>query len=143
MNFYEQQIVKLKSSLYRQEALQQQIINAKLFIDNHFMENIRLDTIKAEAFLSKFHFLRVFKTSYGKTPHQYLTDLRLTKARQLLKTGMPVTGVCSTVGFESVSSFTRLFKKNTGIPPSVFQKKSKSPKSTSVPPVIFGHWTVG
>ena len=138
MTLYHQQLLKLKKDVYRHDALYQQIINAKLFIDKHFTENIRLDDMTGKAFLSKFHFLRLFKDSYGTTPHQYLTEQRIRKAKQLLRSGMPATEVCTTVGFESISSFTRLFKKMTGTPPSVFQKNSKM-KSTPLSPIVIGH----
>jgi len=91
-----------------------------------------------KAFLSKFHFLRLFKNSYGQTPHQYLTEQRIRKAKQLLRSGMTATEVCAAVGFESLSSFTRLFKKLTGTPPSMFQKNSKM-KLNPLSPIAIGH----
>jgi AraC-like DNA-binding protein len=80
-----------------------------------------LDNIADEAFFSKFHFIRLFKTVYKKTPHQYLSSIRIEKAQQLLKEGMPVSRACYAVGFESVSSFTGLFKRLTGQTPAAYQ----------------------
>jgi AraC-like DNA-binding protein len=65
----------------------------------------------------------LFKSIYGKTPHQYLTHVRIEKAKIALQRSYPVTEVCFRVGFESLSSFTGLFKRHTGISPSSYQKE--------------------
>lgn len=57
--------------------LYRRIVLAKLFIDEHYAEDIDLDAIAGEASFSKFHFIRLFKMAYGKTPHQYLTRVRI------------------------------------------------------------------
>ncbi|HVW94740.1 MAG TPA: AraC family transcriptional regulator [Mucilaginibacter sp.] len=97
------------------------IVQAKLFIDTHFAEKIDLDNIADEALFSKFHFIRLFRSVYHKTPHQYLSAVRIEKARQLLASEMSAANVCYAVGFESVSSFTGLFKRVTGVTPAVYQ----------------------
>ena len=96
------------------------IVQAKLYIDDHYGDSIDLSNIADEAYFSKFHFIRAFKNTYGKTPHQYLIYVRIEKARELLKTGTPVSEVCYTVGFESLSSFSGLFKRMTGLSPSAY-----------------------
>ncbi len=101
--------------------LYRRIVYAKLFIDDHFAEDIDLDNIAGEAFFSKFHFIRLFSSIYQKTPHQYLSHIRIEKAKQLLANGMPAVQTCYAVGFESVSSFTGLFKRVTGQTPSAYR----------------------
>jgi len=108
---------------YPKVYLYRRIVQAKLFMDSHYQESIDLHAIADEAFFSKFHFIRLFKQVYGKTPHQYLTYVRVEKAKGLLKTTVPVAEVCYTVGFDSVSSFTGLFKKCVGKAPSVYQQE--------------------
>lgn len=103
--------------------LYRRIVYAKLFIDKHFADKIDLDNIAGEAFFSKYHFIRVFADIYKKTPHQYLSHVRIEKAKQLLATGTPVEQACYAVGFESVSSFTGLFKRATGRTPSVYRNE--------------------
>jgi len=77
--------------------------------------------------LSKFHFVRLFKANYGRTPYQYLIEVRMKKAKEFLTKGLSVSDVCVSVGFESTPSFTRVFKKITGIMPARFQQlKGKS-----------------
>jgi len=114
---------------YPKVYLYKRIVQAKLFIDNHYAEKIDLNNISDEAYFSKFHFIRLFKKIYGKSPHQYLTYVRMEKAKDLLKTDAPITDVCFSVGFESISSFTDLFKKMVGYSPSVFQVQQTRMKS--------------
>ena len=110
----------MKSEQYSKVYLYKRIVQAKLFIDNNYAEKIDLDNISDEAYFSKFHFTRLFKTIYGKTPHQYLTLVRIEKAVELLRTGKPVTEACFSVGFESLSSFSGLFKRIVGKSPSAY-----------------------
>ena len=105
---------------YPKVYLYRRIIQAKLFIDNNYADEIDLDNISDEAYFSKFHFIRLFKQIYGKTPHQYLTSIRIDKAKQLLTKGATVSEVCVSVGFESLSSFSTLFKNRVGETPSLF-----------------------
>ncbi|MBC8172778.1 MAG: helix-turn-helix transcriptional regulator [Chitinophagales bacterium] len=99
------------------------IVKAKLFIDDHFDSDIDLDAIADEAFFSKFHFIRLFKKTYHKTPHQYLIYVRIEKTRLYLKAGISVSQACYSAGFDSTSSFAGLFKKMEGISPSVYRDK--------------------
>ncbi|MEO7310425.1 MAG: AraC family transcriptional regulator [Chitinophagaceae bacterium] len=105
---------------YPKVYLYRRIVQAKLFIDNNYTDDIDLDIISDEAYFSKFHFIRLFKQIYGKTPHQYLTSCRLEKAKQLLIKGLTVSEVCASVGFESLSSFSSLFKNAVGETPTAF-----------------------
>jgi AraC-like DNA-binding protein len=98
------------------------IVQAKLFIDRHFGEGIDAREIADEACYSKFHFIRSFKSIYGKTPHQHLTAVRIEKAKELLEAGMTVTEACFAVGFDSLGSFTRLFKRRAGLTPSEYRR---------------------
>jgi AraC-like DNA-binding protein len=109
--------------------LYRRVVQAKLFIDNHFSDSIDLDNIADEAWFSKFHFIRLFKGIYGLTPHQYLIRVRIENAKLLLAKNSSVAEVCYAVGFDSVSSFTTLFKKMAGITPSVFQQRQHQRKA--------------
>ena len=113
---------------YPKIYLYKRIVQAKLFIDTHFSENIDLDNISDEAYFSKFHFIRLFKTIYGKTPHQYLTTVRIENAKELLQNEISVSDVCFAVGFDSISSFTALFKRYTKLSPSEYSRQLKKRK---------------
>jgi AraC-like DNA-binding protein len=108
---------------YPKVYLYRRIVQSKLFIDSHFAEAIDLANIADKAFFSKFHFIRLFKKIYGKSPYQYLAFVRLEKAKELLVKGMPVSEVVESIGFESVSSFTGLFKRTNGLTPSDYQRQ--------------------
>ena len=99
----------------------QRIANAKVYIDENYNESIDLAEISQKAFLSRFHFHRLFTRIYRRTPHQYLTWKRLDKARELLANNTPVTEVCNEVGFESIGSFSVLFKKEIGFAPQYYR----------------------
>jgi AraC-like DNA-binding protein len=113
---------------YPKVYLYRPIVQAKLFIDKNYADRIDLTNISGEACFSKFHFIRLFKSIYGKTPHQYLKYVRIEKARELLKSEVTVTDVCYLVGFDSISSFSGLFSKAVGIPPSEYLSQQKQTK---------------
>jgi AraC-like DNA-binding protein len=105
---------------YPKVYLYRRIVQAKVFIDINYADDIDLDNISDEACFSKFHFIRLFKQIYGMTPHQYLISVRLDEAKQLLTKGLTVSDVCIAVGFESLSSFSSLFKDVVGVTPTIF-----------------------
>jgi AraC-like DNA-binding protein len=115
----------MKDELYPKIYFYRRLVQAKLFIDTHYDAPINLDAIAGEAFFSKFHFIRSFKKIYRQTPHQYLSYVRLEKARTLLQTAVPIASVCYACGFESVGSFTTLFKKTTGVTPSEYREQQR------------------
>src|SRR4051794_25976821 len=108
---------------YPKQYLYRQIVRAKLFIAENYATRIDLANIADEACFSKFHFARLFRTIYGKTPHQYLTAVRIDRAAELLTNGLSVKETCFAVGFDSVTSFTGLFKRRTGMSPAAFQRE--------------------
>jgi len=97
------------------------IVNAKLFIDENYHEPIDLEQVSKKAFISKFHFHRLFRRIYKKTPHEYITSKRIDKAKELLAKNKQVTEVCNEVGFESIGSFSILFKKEIGFAPQYYR----------------------
>ena len=106
----------------------QRIATAKIYIDDNYHEPIDLDQISQQAFLSRFHFHRLFRRIYRRTPHQYLTWKRIDKAKDLLSENKPVTEVCNEVGFESIGSFSVLFKKEIGFAPQYYRNMAYKKK---------------
>lgn len=113
---------------YPKIYLYRRIVQAKLYIDKCFSEKIDLSDISDEAHFSKFHFIRLFKSVYGKTPNQYLTKVRIDKAQQLLKQDKTVSEVCFLVGYDSLSTFSGLFSKIVGKTPLEFLNNNKQRK---------------
>jgi len=78
------------------------------------------------AALSPFHFQRMFKQAFGRTPMQVLQTARLEAARRLLAhTGDDITSICFAVGFESLGSFSWLFRRRFGISPRAFRENRR------------------
>jgi AraC-like DNA-binding protein len=96
---------------------------ARDWMDAHYHTPITLEDIAAMASMNSQHFLRMFKQVYCITPHQYLIDFKLKKAKQLLEsTKLTINDICQAIGFESVFSFSILYKKRFGLPPSRLRK---------------------
>ncbi|RPI19741.1 MAG: AraC family transcriptional regulator [Ignavibacteriae bacterium] len=105
-----------KTELYKK------IWKAKEFIDSSFKETITLEKIAEAACISRYHFLRLFKEVFSETPYQYISRKRIEYAMNLLSnTNMPVTQICNEVGFDSLSSFSWLYKQKMGFSPETFR----------------------
>ncbi len=95
-----------------------------------------LQRLARAACLSPFHFARLYQQLYGKTPHHHLTERRLERARVMLaREGATVTEACFAVGFSSVGSFSRLFKRHLGEPPSAYRRRWVQVAWQRLPPV--------
>jgi AraC-like DNA-binding protein len=126
MSFYEEKLSQLKADMYANEHQIETIIGVRKYIDSHYHQKLNLDKLSKTQFVSKYHLLRLFKRYYGMTPRQYLIDKRIEKSKEHLLQGNSVTEVCFAVGFESIGSFSSLFKTRTGKSPSKYQKEQLS-----------------
>ena len=98
------------------------IVRARQFVDAHYARPIVVARLARMAGLSTFHFIRGFRQATGSTPHQYLRERRIARARELLiQTPLPVTEICDAVGFQSLGSFSALFRRLTGESPAAFR----------------------
>jgi AraC family transcriptional regulator len=104
------------------EELYRRLYRARDFIAASFDQPLTLDDIARVACLSTNHFLRTFQQLFRQTPHQFLTEQRLLRAQLLLITDLPVTEICATVGFESLGSFSSLFRRKLGVSPIEFRR---------------------
>ena len=102
----------------------ERLCRARRFIDECYDLPLDLNQISRQACLSPFHFLRLFRDAFETTPHQYLIQRRIEKAKELLRLKeMSVTEVCFEVGFESLGSFSALFRRCVGTAPIVYRKR--------------------
>jgi AraC-like DNA-binding protein len=100
----------------------QRIVSAKIFMDENFDQPLDLNVISRHSCISRFHFHRLFTRIYRKTPHRYLTQKRIDNAKQLLVGNeLSVSEICNNVGFESIGSFSILFKKEIGFSPQYYR----------------------
>lgn len=127
MTFYSDEIKRIKKALYPHDDLTKQVIAAKLYIHKHFPDKIGLNEMASKAHVSKFHFIRLFKKYYGRTPNQYLQETRIENAKKLLQKGKSIDDVCAAIGFTSKTSFINLFKRLTGTTPFLYQKRNSHP----------------
>jgi AraC family transcriptional regulator len=96
------------------------------FIHDNFGREIAVEEIASAAYLSEYHFARFFKQISGVTPHVYLANLRLERARKLLaETALPISEIASLVGYQSQSHFTKMFKSVTGVTPRAYREAAK------------------
>lgn len=99
---------------------------ARQWMEQNYAARVNLRQAADIAMLNQEHFLRMFKQAYQQTPHQYLTQLRLEKAKLLLlHTNERVSSVSQQVGFESLASFSGLFKQKVGSTPGEFRRERK------------------
>lgn len=92
--------------------------------DRHYADAVDVAALADVAGLSKYHFLRLFKATYGLTPGEYLSQRRIERAQDLLRaTNLTVTEVCHAVGFSSLGSFSSRFRVVVGESPSDFQRR--------------------
>jgi AraC-like DNA-binding protein len=101
-------------------------VETALWIDAHSHRQIDLEDAAAQAGISPFHFLRLFSSVLGVTPHQYLVRSRLRHAARLLADdGSSITDVAYDVGFGDLSNFVRTFHRAAGISPRRFREASR------------------
>jgi len=97
--------------------------HARDFLAQNFDQIITLEDVADEACFSPFHFQRQFKRAFQESPHEFLTRLRLEQAQKLLaKSDLTVSEICLEVGYESLGSFSTLFARRAGCPPTDFRK---------------------
>ena len=108
----------------------QRLHQARDFMEANLDRPITITDIAAAAWFSPHHFLRMFKQVFKETPHQYLIRRRMDRAQRLLtQSDLSITGVCFAVGFESLGSFSWLFRQRVGQSPENFRKLHRSPAS--------------
>jgi AraC-like DNA-binding protein len=100
------------------------IRRAREYLHENFDRNISLTELAEHSYLSPFHLLRTFRKSVGMPPHEYLTNLRIERAKQFLVAGIPIAQVAHQTGFIDQSHLHRRFKHFVGLTPGQFLKMS-------------------
>ncbi len=100
------------------------VLKVKAYIADHFTEEVRLADLADLVGMSPSAFSRFFKKRTSKTLSDYVVDIRLgMAARKLVDTSESVSEICYTCGFNTLSNFNRLFRKNKGCSPTEFREK--------------------
>src|SRR5262249_17350147 len=109
----------------RQE-LYRRVLRGRDYLLSSLATTVRHEDVARAAGLSPYHFHRVFRQTFGETPHDYLTHYRLKKAHQLLASSdRSVIDICLECGFHSPPSFSHLFRRYFGFSPREFRQKSR------------------
>ena len=115
------------------------VVAAKMYIDDNLHEPMKLEQVSQQACFSPFHFHKLFTRIYKKTPHEYLTQVRIEAARRMLgQKDTSVSQVCLNVGFESLGSFSTMFKKKNGVSPQAYRNTAlERLKAADIQPKAF------
>ncbi len=108
-----------------------EIDNAVTYFNTHFNENIDVVEYAKSQNISIGWFTKLFRQQMNTTPHKYLVELRIAKAKSLLISKIPINEVAYMVGFTDPLYFSRAFRKSTGLSPSQFRKLRKSLETIS------------
>lgn len=100
------------------QSVFRQLLQAREYIDAHLFDDIDLDQIIRNAFMSKYHFIRLFKATFILSPYQYILRKRLESARLRLLEGSNVTETAIGTGYPDAPSFSKAFKAAFGVTPS-------------------------
>lgn len=107
------------------------LVAARDYMTSRYDAPIVLREAADRAGMSPFHFLRLFSRVFDETPHACLQRVRLERAKDRLARGAAVTDVCFDVGYASIGSFSALFARRFGRPPSEWQRSVR--RSVAVP----------
>jgi len=114
------------SSRQRRFHSDKDIMEVQSFLEKHLQSKVTISEVATQHNMTERTLIRRFKNACNTTPGQYLQSLRIEQARKLLETSnTPLESLISAVGYEDPSSFTRLFKKATGMSPSQYRAKFK------------------
>ena len=95
------------------------------FIEDNLAKDIGLDELASVCGLTRFHFSRAFKASFGVPPYHYLNQRRIDRARQMLVgTGFPIASIAEACGFNGASQFGRSFRSAVGQTPLAFRRSN-------------------
>lgn len=137
---YEHGVYQLAQSLAKHSEKNEHTINttridtllhrAKEFIHANLAVDISIDDIAHAASISKYHFIRLFRSQFGITPHQYVLNCRINLARRYLDQGWSTTQSAQLAGFADISHLNRRFKRVYGMTPKQYQLQ-RLPNSTN------------
>lgn len=109
---------------HRQSPKKANLIELREYLDEHYLEHHSLDELSERFFINKFYLTRIFKEQFGISINSYITSLRITHAKQLLRfTNMSTSEIAESCGMPDANYFSRIFKKVEGITPGQFRKQ--------------------
>ena len=108
-----------------EEDSNRRMLRARDAMDRAYAEPLDIAALASIACVSEAHFIRVFRTTFGETPHRYLQRRRVERAMFMLReTPKSITDICLDVGFSSLGTFSRTFTSIVGQTPSAYRQDS-------------------
>ena len=101
----------------------QKITQAKQFLEERYAVGVSLQELADHTGYNKHYLLRAFRNSVGMPPHEYLQNIRIQRAQQMIRAGKPLTDVGAAVGLCDQSHLNRLFKRFTGVTPGFYAQQ--------------------
>lgn len=93
------------------------------YLHNNYHKQITLKELALKVNYSQYYFIRIFQKETGKTPFEYLSLIRLERAKELLNSSnMSITEICLQCGFQNSSHFANFFKSHTGVSPTEYRQ---------------------
>jgi AraC-like DNA-binding protein len=122
------------------EESNRRMLRARDAMDRDFAKPLDIAALARIAIVSEAHFIRVFRATFGETPHRYLQRRRVERAMFLLReTDLSVTEICFEVGFSSLGTFSRTFTSIVGESPSAYRAGAADLRA--VPVCFMKAWT--
>lgn len=104
------------------EERNRRMLRARDAMDRTYAQPLDIPSLARVAHVSPAHFIRIFRATFGETPHRYLQRRRVERAMFLLgQTDRPVTEICLDVGFASLGTFSRTFREIVGSSPTAYR----------------------
>jgi len=113
----------LKYEREKKNELTKRLATVVDYIEAKYAEDISLKDLALQCYLCPSYFIREFKKKYNVSPYQYLISKRLLKAEELIRSPeITLKEICTRVGYEDISSFSKLFKRRFGVSPEFYRK---------------------
>ncbi len=108
----------------KEEHENQLVVKAQTYIQENFQKDLSLDEVSRQLDLSPYYFSKLFKEETGCNFVEYVTELRITKAKELLKQeDRSMKEICASVGYGDPNYFSRIFKKHVGVTPTEYRDR--------------------
>jgi AraC-like DNA-binding protein len=121
------------------EESNRRLLRARDAMDRSYAEPLDIESLARVAHVSKAHFIRSFRATFGETPHRYLQRRRVERSMFLLReTRRSVTEICFDVGFTSLGTFSRTFREILGVTPTAYRNRAEV---RAVPTCFTMAWT--
>lgn len=118
MVLFNRNLISQPKAFITTAAYHEKVIDVIAYIQEHLTEEINVDLLAGQCYVSKYYLMRQFKEATGYSIHQYINEKRIQAARRMILSGMPATKACYECGFRDYSTFARRFKMIVGVSPS-------------------------